>query len=124
VGAAPAEAARITAALPAPAEHVGYVRIDRALGAGKRSPFWQPGGQGRLVLPLPDGDAIAVIEHSTMLGADRWTSEGVLEGRAGSRVLLAWTEGQVHAEFHDPARGIWVVRSATAEWARRSRMPA
>ncbi len=114
----PVDAARIAAALPAPADRVDYVRIDRSVGVGKHSPFWQPGGRGRIALPLPDGDVVAVIERSTMLGADRWVSEGAVEGRPGSRLLLAWSEGQVHAEIFDPETGTWVVRTATADWAQ------
>lgn len=113
----PAEAAALTAALPAPSREVRYVRVNRELLAGKTSPFWQPPGVGRVTLPWPDGSARAVvIAGSEMLGADRFTSVGELEGRPGSRVTFAWNEGFLHAEIADPELGRFALRVATAEY--------
>src|SRR5258706_8275703 len=78
----PANAAELDAALPAPTPAIRYVRLNAALIAGKQSPFWQPAGRGRLELPLAEGSSLAVvIDASEMLGADRFTSTGHLEGR-------------------------------------------
>ena len=64
-----ASAASLSAALPAPAREIHYVVIDRALVAGKQSPFWQKPGAGRLAISLPDGRSVSVaIESSEMLG--------------------------------------------------------
>jgi len=113
----PPEAAALTAALPAPAREVRYVRVNRAVFAGKASPFWQAPGVGRLALPFPDGAVRAVvIDGSEMLGADRFTSGGVLEGRPGSRVTFAWNEGFLHAEIVDPELGRYALRVATADY--------
>jgi hypothetical protein len=113
----PAEAAALTAALPAPSREVRYVRVNRDLLAGKTSPFWQPPGVGRVTLPWPDGSVRAVvIAGSEMLGADRFTSVGELEGRPGSRATFAWNEGFLHAEIADPELGRFALRVATAEY--------
>lgn len=110
------QAAQLTAALPAPARSVQYVRIDRAWLAGKHSPFWQAPGAGRFEVPLPDGATlVVVIDDSEMLGADRFTSRGRIDGSPGSRVTLAWNEGFLHASFEDPARGSFALRAATEE---------
>lgn len=113
----PREAAALTEALPAPSRDVRYVRVNRDVVAGKASPFWQPPGAGRLALPFPDGSVRAVvIDGSEMLGADRFTSTGVLEGRPGSRVSFAWNEGFLHAEIVDPELGRYALRVASADY--------
>ncbi|MBL9199575.1 MAG: hypothetical protein JNL39_03670 [Opitutaceae bacterium] len=115
----PPDAAVLDAALPAPAREIHYVRIDAALAAGKRSPFWQAPGVGRLTIPLPRGGEFAVvIDDSEMLGADRFVSAGAIEGRAGSRARFAWSEGFLSAELEDPVLGRFVLRPATAELAQ------
>ena len=87
----PANAAALIAALPAPAREVHYVRANAALAEGKASPFWQAPGKGRVVLPLPDGSQLnVVIDESEMLGAERFTSVGRIEGRPGSRAVFAY----------------------------------
>lgn len=71
------DAPRLDEALPAPARRVYYVRPNRDLIAGERSPFWQKAGEGRVVVPLPDGTTLTTaIEGSEMLGADRFTEHG------------------------------------------------
>jgi hypothetical protein len=113
------EAAELDQALPAPAREIAYAKINTDLITGKRSPFWQRPGMGRLELPLPDGGALTVIvEGSEMLGPDRFTSSGRIEGRAGSRAIFAWNEGFLHASIEDPALGNFALRTANAEYAQ------
>jgi hypothetical protein len=115
----PANAAALDAALPAPARRISYVRLDGELIAGKRSPFWQAPGAGRVVLPLPDGGTLSVvIDASEMLGADRWTSTGRIEGRPQSLAVFAWHRGFLHATAIDPVLGSFALRAATAELAQ------
>ena len=112
----PENAAALTQMLPAPARSIHYVRVNTALIAGKQSPFWRKAGAGRLEIPLPDGDRIVtIIEGSEMLGPDRFTSSGRIEGRPGSRVLFAWNEGFLHVAIEDPDRGNFALRTATSE---------
>ncbi len=114
----PAEIAALNRALPAPAvpSDVHYVRTDTALILGKSSPFWRPPGEGRVALPLPDGTALTVvIDRSDMLGADRFTSIGHLEGRPESRAVFAWSGGFLHATVDDAELGSHVLRIASAE---------
>jgi len=115
----PADAAQLDAALPAPAGAIYYVRLNSALLAGKPSPFWQRPGAGRVELPLPDGEVLTVvIDGSEMLGPDRFTSTGKIEGRPQSRALFAWHAGFLHASIEDPERGNFALRTATAELAQ------
>lgn len=112
----PANAAALTAALPAPTREMHYVRLDPALVTGKRSPFWQKPGAGRVELPLPDGSSLTVaIDRSEMLGPDRFTSVGQIDGRPLSRALFAWNEGFLHASIEDPQLGNFALRAATGE---------
>lgn len=107
----PPDAARIDAALPAPSREVRHVAIDRAWLGGKQSPFWREGG--RVQIPLPRGGSVTVaLGASGMLGADRWTNAGQIEGRTASRALFAWNEGHLHAVIEDPVLGSFVLRSA------------
>lgn len=107
----PLNASLIDAALPAPSREVRHVAIDRAWLGGKQSPFWREGA--RVEVPLPRGGSVTVaLGASEMLGADRWTNAGRIEGRAGSRVLFAWNEGHLHAVIEDPVLGSFVLRSA------------
>lgn len=109
----------LDAALPAPARRISYVRLDAGLITGKRSPFWQKPGAGRVVLPLPDGGALdIVIDESEMLGADRWTSTGHLADRPQSRAVFAWNRGFLHASISDVELGSFALRAATAELAQ------
>lgn len=106
----------LDAALPAPSRAVRYGRVNRALFSGKPSPFWQPPGEGRIELPLPDGGRwVVVIEGSEMLGPDRFVSVGRIDGRPLSRALLAWNGGFLHASVEDPVLGVLVLRAATEE---------
>ncbi len=115
----PPDADRLDAALPGPTREMRYVQVDRAWLAGKQSPFWQPPGEGRLTIPLPRGGSVVVaIDASEMLGADRWTSTGRLEGRAGSRALFAWNAGHLHATVDDPLLGSFALRVATEEMSQ------
>ncbi|MBI4624057.1 MAG: hypothetical protein HY736_12685 [Verrucomicrobia bacterium] len=112
----PPDAAALDAALPAPAREILYVRLNAALIAGKQSPFWQKPGAGRIELPLPGGGAVMiVIEGSEMLGADRFTSAGGIEGRPLSRAVFAYNEGFLHASIEDPELGRFALRTATEE---------
>lgn len=115
----PPHAAALTAALPAPASEVRYVRIDRELVRGKQSPFWQKSGAGHFDLPLPDGTHWRVaIEETELLGPDRFTSRGRIEGRPHSQAVLAWNAGFLHASFEDFALGRFALRAATADVAQ------
>jgi hypothetical protein len=113
------EIARLDRALAAPSRERHYVRVNTDWLAGKASPFWRKAGIGRVTWPLPDGGELAVvIEGSTMLGADRFTSTGRVEGRPESRVVFAWNEGFLHASVDDGERGNHVLRVANAEFAQ------
>lgn len=115
----PADAAALTAALPAPTRDMRYIRIDRALIEGKASPFWQAPGAGRVIIPLPTGGELTVaIDGSEMLGADRFTSTGRIEGRSQSRAVFAYHQGYLHATIDDPVLGSFAVRTATEELAQ------
>ncbi len=115
----PPNAAQLDAALPAPAHAIHYVRLNTALIAGKSSPFWKKSGEGRVELPLPAGGALrVVIDESTMLGADRFTSAGHLEGRPASRAVFAWNEGFLHASIDDAELGSFALRAATEAFAQ------
>ncbi|MEY4940700.1 MAG: hypothetical protein RIQ93_2435 [Verrucomicrobiota bacterium] len=119
----PVNAAGLDAILPAPARAIHYVRLNLALIAGKQSPFWQSPGVGRLEIPLPDGSALGVvIDESEMLGADRFTSSGHLDGRPLSRALFAYHAGFLHASIEDPDWGKFALRTATGEWSQFYRL--
>ena len=102
----PANATALDAALPAPTRAIHYVRVNAELASGKGSPFWQKPGAGRIEIPLPEGGMLVVaIDGSEMLGADRFTSSGKIEGRPHSRALFAWHAGFLHASIEDPVLG-------------------
>jgi hypothetical protein len=112
----PANAAALDAALPAPARVIHYVRFNPEVVTAKSSPFWQRPGDGRLVVPLPDGRSVTiVIDETEMLGPARFTSTGRIEGRPDSVATFAYNEGFLHASFEDPALGNYVLRVATEE---------
>jgi hypothetical protein len=115
----PANTAELNRALPAPSKEIQYITINADLIRGKRSPFWQSAGKGRVELPWPGGDSLSVtIENSEMLGPDRFTSSGRIEGRPGSRAVFAWNAGYLHASIEDPVRGNFALRTASAEFAQ------
>jgi hypothetical protein len=115
----PLNRAQLDAALPAPAREVHYVRLNAALIEGKQSPFWRKPGTGRVEFPLPRGGTLAVIiDESEMLGADRFTSMGHLEGRPGSRAVFAWNQGFLHASIEDAELGSFALRAATESLAQ------
>ena len=84
-----------------PARRVAYVRLNRELIEGKQSPFWQRPGEGRFTVPLPEGGALTVVvDRSEMLDADRFTSEGHLDGQPASRVIVSYhCSGQLTASI-------------------------
>ena len=113
---APADAAALDALLPGPTRELRYVRVDKEWVAGKRSPFWQRPGEGRIEIPLPRGGSVTVVvAGSEMLGPDRWTSSGQIEGRPASRALFAWHAGFLHAAIEDPVLGSFTLRVATED---------
>ncbi len=115
----PANAAGLDAALPAPARAVHYVRLNAALIEGKQSPFWKKAGAGRVELPLPGGGMLAVvIDETTSLGPERFTSTGHLEGRPESRAVFAWNDGFLHASIDDAELGSYALRAATDDLAQ------
>ncbi len=112
----PPDAARLDSMLPAPTREMRYVRVDRAWLAGKRSPFWQRAGEGRIEVPLPRGGSVIIaVAGSEMLGPDRWTSRGQIEGRPASRALFAWNVGYLHVSIEDPVLGSFTLRAADGE---------
>lgn len=112
-------AAALDLALPAPARTVRYVQVNTALVAGKASPFWRRAGDGRVSWPLPEGGAISVvIDGSEMLGADRFTSMGHVEGRPQSRAIFAFNEGFLHATIDEPGVGSQVLCVASEEYCQ------
>lgn len=112
----PANAAQLNAVLRAPAHQIHYVKLDTALINDKQSPFWQNPDQGRVTLPLPDGGALNVVIHgSEMLGAQRFTSTGFVEGRPESRAIFAYNEGFLHAVVEDLELGSYELRAADSE---------
>ena len=118
-----AVAAELNAALPAPARAVQYVRVNTPWVTGKASPFWQRAGEGRVTWPRPDGAALTiVIDSSAMLGADRFTSTGHLEGRPESRAVFAFNAGFLHATVEDVELGSHVLRVATGELSQAYRI--
>ncbi len=111
--------AALATALPAPSRAVHYVRVNTAWLAGKASPFWLRPGEGRITWPLPDGRVLTVvIDGSEMLGSDRSTSTGHLEGRPASRAIFAFNAGFLHATVDDSEFGAHVLRVATAEFSQ------
>lgn len=115
--ATPANATELTRALPAPSPEIHYVRLNRAMMEGKRSPFWQPGG--RVEIPLPRGGTLAVaIDRSELTGIDQFTSAGRIEGRPLSRAVFGYCGGFLHASIEDPVLGTFVLRAATEEVAQ------
>lgn len=106
-----------------PARSVAWLRVDRALGADKRSPFWQRPGSGRLDVPLPEGGVARVaIDGSEMLGPDRFVSTGRVEGWPESRVWAAWNRGFLHLSLEDPVQGRIVLQPAAAGLAQLYRI--
>ena len=121
----PAAAAQLDAALPAPSPRIHYVQLDAALIAGKSSPFWRQPGAGRIEIPLPDGRTLpVVIDASEMLGPDRFTSAGRIEGRPQSLAVFAWHGGFLHASIEDPELGRFALRAATETLAQFYRIDA
>lgn len=119
-----APSAAVIARMPSvPAATVDFVRVDRSLVTGKRSPFWQRPGQGRLEFPLPGSGSVNIaIDGSEMLGPDRFTSTGRVEGWPASRVWIAWNQGFLHVSVEDPERGKFVLQPATADLAQLHRI--
>jgi hypothetical protein len=106
-----------------PAATVDFVRVERSLVTGKRSPFWQRPGQGRFEFPLPGtGSVGVVIDGSEMLGPDRFTSTGRVDGWPASRVWIAWNQGFLHVSVEDPDRGRFVLQPAAADLAQLYRV--
>jgi hypothetical protein len=115
----PAEALALNHAMPAPTQRIRYVRLNREIFAGKDSPFWQPAGAGRVLMPLPEGGEITVvIDESEMLGADRYTSRGRIEGRPLSQAIFAYNQGFLHVSVDDPALGSFALRAVTEEYSQ------
>ena len=78
----------------APSTEVRYVRMNRELLEGKRSPLWLPAGQGKLSISLPDGTQVtSIVDSSDMLDASRFSSQGHIEGQPASRVLITGNAG-------------------------------
>jgi len=92
---------KLEAKMLTPARRVAYVRLNRELIEGKQSPFWQRPGEGLFTVPLPEGGALTVVvDRSEMLDADRFTSEGHLDGQPASRVIVSYhRSGQLSASI-------------------------
>ncbi len=110
---APANAAAIEAGLSAPTRSIHYVKLNDALIAGKRSPFWRTGGQGRIDVPLPDGRVLpVVIDRSDLSDVKRFTSLGHLDGQPGSRAIFAYNDGVLQAMIEDANLNRYTLRHA------------
>ncbi len=111
----PTNVAELDRLLPAPSRDVHYVRTDRAAVEAKESPFWQRPGEGRVAFPLPSGGVMTVvIDDSEMLGANRFTSRGHVEGQPESRALFAYNEGFLTASVETQEHA-YALRPATAD---------
>jgi hypothetical protein len=92
--------------------------VDRAQIEAKQSPFWQSRGAGRVSLPLPSGATVSiVIDDSEMLGANRFTSRGHVEGQPESRAVYAYNEGFLTASI-ETADHAYALRPATGDAAQ------
>jgi hypothetical protein len=81
---------------------------------GKRSPFWQAPGVGRVALTLPDRRAVvAVIERTEWRGVERFVSRGQLEDHAGSVALFAYARGEVSGYVNAPELGEFQLSGST-----------
>jgi hypothetical protein len=88
--------------------------IDDELFTGKRSPFWQAPGVGRLVLALPgSGTVEAVIERTEWRGEERFVSHGLLDGHEGSLALFAYSRGEVSGYLNAPELGEFQLTGST-----------
>jgi hypothetical protein len=111
----PPDSVALDTALPAPTRSVRYVHIDRAQIEAKESPFWQAPGAGRLQLTLPDGHIARIaIDTSEMLGPNRFTSTGHLEGDPQSRAVFAYNAGFLSGSIETADRA-YALRPATTE---------
>jgi hypothetical protein len=89
----------IEAEVAAPAHQFHYVQANERLLRGKQSIFARAMPR-RVVMPLPDGRQLEVILRSTQVGGpDRYTSAGEIEGVVGSRVMLAYVQGELSASI-------------------------
>jgi len=90
----PAWASGLEAGYRAPTREIHYVRLDRDLLFGKKSPLWAPLGKGTFALTLPDGTTLnARIEQSVMHDESRWSSFASVDDKPGARVLLSGNNG-------------------------------
>jgi len=112
----PTDAALLEARLTTPSNRIEYVRLTPGLLNAKSSPLWTPNGRGAITLPLGDSGIAEVSDLRTeILGSQRHVTHGILTGRPGSRVLIAYNRGAVAAQILDPELGEFHLRSVTAE---------
>ena len=115
----PANATALDRAAPAPTRALHYVRPNVALITGKDSPFWQKPGAGRVELPLPAGATLrVVINETTSLGPDRFTSTGSIEGRPQSRAIFSYNAGFLSVSLQDVELGNYALRPVTEQLAQ------
>ena len=110
---APADAAAWEARVPAASPEVHYVKVNRALIAGKSATVWRRGE--RLTLPLPSGETVEVELTSTAaLGPDRFIVRGVLPGVTESRFVMAVNDQHVAVSLEGLPSGELKIRSLGA----------
>jgi len=108
----PASAARVESLMATPSHDVHYAQIDNALLSSDHSPLTQPGAH--VDVALPDGRVVpVVIQKTKSLGADRYVSEGSVEGESQTqgRAVFAYTHGEMSAVIDDAKQGTWQMRS-------------
>lgn len=106
----PASAARVESLMATPSQDVHYAQIDKALLSSDQSPLKQKGAH--FDVALPDGSVLPVtIEKTRSLGADRYVSEGTVNGQNQGRVVFAYSNGEMSAMIDDAQHGSWQIRS-------------
>lgn len=108
----PSDAAAIEDRLPAPARTFHYAAINSSLFAAKSSPLWKSPAGARVEWSFPGGERLKlVLQAPEILGPQRYTVQGVIEGRSGSRVILAFDHGALAAQVLDSEGTEYQVRT-------------
>jgi len=106
----PATAAKVERLMAAATKEVHYAKIDRELLGGSNSPLAKEGG--RVSFTLPDGRSVPVlIQKAQNLGAERYVSEGTIEGEGFGRAVFAYNQGELSAVIDDISHGSWQIRA-------------
>lgn len=106
----PAGAEKVERLMGAATKEVHYAKIDRELLGSSRSPLAKEGG--RISFTLPDGRTVpVVIQKAQHLGAERYVSEGNIEGENFGRAVFAYNNGELSAVIDDITHGSWQIRA-------------